>query len=360
MKPRHSSNQNENQDSEEIMASIAETRAQMDNTLDELSERLQPRHILDDVIDWFRSHRSSSGGSSGEKRQKIKRVAGKAAGQVKEKASTAGRAAYSGLREHPIPALLIGAGISMLLVERRRHDNFEYDGEYDTGNETASGVEYSMGYGDLTEGAEAGAPESYALPQHYNEQGGSDSGGMGARLKEKGSQLKDKASHLKERAGERMQNLKQRTSEKTRALRERAGERGSQLKEKAYHGYASGREAFSRTSGEQPLAVGLGFLAVGLLAGMLLPSTRREDELVGPTRDRIVNRTKDAAEDAMQRGKQVAQRAVEVARQQAQEQGLTPEALKEKATAIASQVKDQTREDAQRQTQEFSQQVKQG
>src|SRR5687767_954543 len=114
MKPRHSSNQSENQDSEEIMANIAETRAQMDNTLDELSERLQPRHILDDVIDWFRSHRSSSGGGSGEKLQKIKRVAGKAAGQVKEKASTAGHAAYSGVRQHPIPALLIGAGISML------------------------------------------------------------------------------------------------------------------------------------------------------------------------------------------------------------------------------------------------------
>src|SRR5688572_33385372 len=87
MKPRHSSNQTENQDSEEIMANIAETRAQMDNTLDELSERLQPRHILDDVIDWFRSHRSSSSSAgSGEKREKIKRVAGKAAGQVKDKA----------------------------------------------------------------------------------------------------------------------------------------------------------------------------------------------------------------------------------------------------------------------------------
>jgi hypothetical protein len=182
---------------------------------------------------------------------------------------------------------------------------------------------------------------------------------MMGKLKEKTSQLKEKGTQLKQKAGSGMQSIKERTAEKASALRMRASEKSAHLKERARHGYEHGRESFSRTADEQPLTVGLGFLAIGVLAGMLLPSTRKEDELVGPTRDRIVNRTREAAEDAVHRGKEVAHRAVEVAKQQAQEQGLTPEAFMQKTQAVAAQVKDTTREDVQRQQHEFTEQVKQ-
>jgi len=359
MKPRHSSNE----DSDQIMANIAETRAHMDDTLDELSARLQPRHILDDVLDWFRSRRSSG---SGEGRQRIRQAAGnaagkmkekasRAAGQMKDKASTAGRAAYSSVREHPLPALLIGAGISLLLRERKRRDEYEsYEDESDlTGT-------LDTGYAELPLGEGVG-PETYALPEHYSES--SSSPGFMGKIKGKGSQLgsqlKEKGAQLKEKAGSSMQNIKQRTAEKASALRMRASEKGSQLKEQAYHGYEHGREVFTRTADEQPLAVGLGFLAIGVLAGMLLPSTRKEDELVGSTRDRLVNRTREAAEDAVNRGKHVARTAVDVAKQEMREQGLTPDALKEKAQTMKSKVAEATRDDAQRQKQEFTDQVKQ-
>ena len=212
---------------------------------------------------------------------------------------------------------------------------------------------------DLIEGSEAAAPENYALPHHYSEEHEAGSPGMMDKLKEKTSQWKEKGSELKQKAGTSMQNIKERTAEKTSALRMRASEKGNQLKEKARYGYETSRETFSRAADEQPLAVGLGFLAIGLVAGMLLPSTRKEDELVGPTRDRIVTRTREAAEDAVNRGKHVAKKAVEVAKEQAQEQGLTPETLMQKTQAVASQVKEAAREDLQRQKQEFADQVKQ-
>ena len=53
MKPRHTTNGG----SEDIMAGIEHTRAQMDETLDRLSERLQPRHLLDDLLDYWHSRR---------------------------------------------------------------------------------------------------------------------------------------------------------------------------------------------------------------------------------------------------------------------------------------------------------------
>lgn len=338
MKPRHSSNA----DSEEIMADIAETRAHMDETLDQLSERLQPRHILDDVLDYFRSHR----GSSGNGQHRIRRAAGKTAGQVKEKASDAGRVAYQQVKQHPLPALLIGAGISLLLMERNRGSEDERS-EGSGDGEVTDGMQTGYAEFEPTEGVD---PETYALPHHYT----SDSGSEGTIGK-----LKNKGSQLKEKAGASLHNMKERTTQKTAELRRRAGEKGAQMKEKARHGYEQGCETLKHTAEERPLAVGLGFLAIGVIAGMLLPSTRKEDELVGPTRDRLVNRSREVAEDAVDRGKQVARTAYDTAAREAREQGLTPEVLKEKTRAVASQVKEATREDAQRQQHEFTQELKQ-
>ena len=39
---------------------------------------------------------------------------------------------------------------------------------------------------------------------------------------------------------------------------------------------------------EYPLAVGIGFAALGALIGVLLPRTRREDELLGEQSDQLV------------------------------------------------------------------------
>ncbi|MGZ8900033.1 MAG: DUF3618 domain-containing protein [Limisphaerales bacterium] len=345
MKPRHSSNA----DSEEIMAEIAETRANMDDTLDQLSERLQPRHILDDVLDYFRSRRSDP-----DQRRRLRSAASKTAGhvkdtagQVKDKASDAGHFAFEQVKQHPLPAVLIGAGIAMLLMERNR--GTEYEEVYDSENEMAGDLESGFADMELPEGV---GPESYALPQHYTGDSDSNSDGTLSKLKNKGSELKQKA-------GASLQNMKQRTTEKTADLHRRASERGAQLKEKARHGYEQGYESIKHTAEERPLAVGLGFLAIGVVVGMLLPSTRKEDELVGPTRDRLVNRSREVAEDAVDRGKQVARTAYDTATREAREQGLTPEALKEKTNAIASQVKEATRDDAQRQQREFTQELKQ-
>ncbi len=58
---------------------------------------------------------------------------------------------------------------------------------------------------------------------------------------------------------------------------------------------------------ENPLGLAIGSIAVGFLAGMLIPSTRVEDEKLGPMADQV----KDSA---MQTGQQVAQDAQEQAR----------------------------------------------
>ncbi|MEA2456576.1 MAG: hypothetical protein QOI45_2838 [Thermoleophilaceae bacterium] len=72
---------------------------------------------------------------------------------------------------------------------------------------------------------------------------------------------------------------------------------------------------------ENPLGLALGSVALGFLAGMLVPSTRVEDEKVGPIADDVKERVKETGQEALERGKEVAQEAAQSAKETVQEQG---------------------------------------
>jgi hypothetical protein len=75
---------------------------------------------------------------------------------------------------------------------------------------------------------------------------------------------------------------------------------------------------------ENPLGLALGAVAAGFIAGMLIPSTRVEDEKMGEMSDQVIDQVKDTASEALDRGKQVAtdvaQQAQETAKESGQEQ----------------------------------------
>jgi gas vesicle protein len=70
---------------------------------------------------------------------------------------------------------------------------------------------------------------------------------------------------------------------------------------------------------ENPLGLAIGATAVGFIAGMLVPTTRVEEEKLGPMASDMRERAMDAGQEAMERGKQVAQDAMETARESGQE-----------------------------------------
>jgi len=70
---------------------------------------------------------------------------------------------------------------------------------------------------------------------------------------------------------------------------------------------------------ENPLGLAIGAVAVGFLAGMLIPSTRVEDERMGAISDDVIERAKETGQEALERGKQVAQDAAETAKESGQE-----------------------------------------
>jgi ElaB/YqjD/DUF883 family membrane-anchored ribosome-binding protein len=88
------------------------------------------------------------------------------------------------------------------------------------------------------------------------------------------------------------------------------------------------KQATRRAAGlakENPLGLAIGAAAIGFLAGLAVPSTRVEDEKLGPVADQVKDKAKETGQEALDRGKQVAQEvagtAADTAKERAQEHG---------------------------------------
>jgi hypothetical protein len=93
---------------------------------------------------------------------------------------------------------------------------------------------------------------------------------------------------------------------------------------------------------ENPLGLALGSVAVGFVAGLLLPSTRVEDEKLGPMADQVKDKAKETGQEAVERSKEVAEQAAASAKQPAQQAGREhAEDLKDSAQRKAQETRDQ-------------------
>jgi gas vesicle protein len=90
---------------------------------------------------------------------------------------------------------------------------------------------------------------------------------------------------------------------------------------------------------ENPLGLAIGAVAVGFIAGLAAPSTRVEDERVGPMADQVKDMAKETGQEAFERGKEVARQTAQSAKETAQEAGQEhAEQLKETAAQGARDV----------------------
>jgi gas vesicle protein len=72
---------------------------------------------------------------------------------------------------------------------------------------------------------------------------------------------------------------------------------------------------------ENPLGLAAGAIAAGFVVGMLLPSTRVENERLGPVSDQIKEQAREVSGEAVQHGKDLAQDVAESAADVARDSG---------------------------------------
>jgi hypothetical protein len=305
--------------SKEIRSEIDRTRSDMDETFAALDAKMTPKEIGLELWNLFKG--GSSTGAS-----KLWQVA----------------------REHPMPAAVVGLGLGWLLVETSGKSDKDdaYDGRYRGEYRGANSGAYGYGRTSYRQGYAGTGTGSYAGSGYESDEEGS---GM---LSAAGDKVKDLAGSARDAfstAGDKVSDATDWTKEHASELGHEVAHRATALRGQAKQKARSAKLGFWQTMEENPLMVGAAVLALGVIAGLAVPSTDKEDELMGETRDRLLDDVKEAGQQALDKGKHVAEAVVDKVKEEAQHQGLTAENVVDKVKTVAREATNTVKEEAQRQ-----------
>jgi Protein of unknown function (DUF3618) len=156
----------------------------------------------------------------------------------------------------------------------------------------------------------------------------------------------DVPSRAKEKVSETVDNLKDKVGDTATRAKEAVTGSASQVGDATPDG-AQVKQSARRAVGlaqENPLGLAIGAAALGFLAGLAMPSTRVEDERLGPVADQVKDKVKETGQETLERGKQVAQEATQAAVQTAKEHGQDlAQSAKQNAQEAGSQARSRTR-----------------
>ena len=160
----------------------------------------------------------------------------------------------------------------------------------------------------------------------------------------------DVPSRAKDKVSETVDNVKNMVSGTTTRAKEAVTGTTSRVAEATPSGGEVKQQA-KRAVGlaqENPLGLAVGAVALGFLAGLAVPSTRMENQRLGPVADQVKDKVRETGQEALDRGKQVAQEAASSAAETAKErtkeysQDLTQSA-KQNAQDLGTQTRRRTR-----------------
>ena len=217
----------------------------------------------------------------------------------------AGTVVVESVRSNPVPSMLIGAGVAWLVADRvNRRTRF-----------------ISRAGASLGEAAGVVGERLYEVRGTLAETAGTV-----------GETLSGAAGTVRRRFAETADLARQGASR----VSEYASTGATTAAESARRGYEAGRETVTQTWDRYPLAVGLAALAVGVAAGMLMPGTRAEQEMMGDTAEEMAGRVREATKELVRRGKRAAAAAAEATAAEAARVGLSTEELRQKIKHLAN------------------------
>jgi ElaB/YqjD/DUF883 family membrane-anchored ribosome-binding protein len=285
----------------DIERRIEDTRQRMSEDINALSNKLRPRNL-----------------------------AAQAGEAITEKARDTGTGFVGVLRDNPLPALALGASVAWLVYSARRGDSGR-ENDFMQQNDYAGPERRVGGYQNMT-----------GFRRRFDDFEGQS---RIDRLKTTASRItgdvSDKAHELTHRAGEVADTAKEKAGVVADRARERARERAGRLKA----GAERGMHQLNQETHEHPLRVAAGAAIAGLALGMLLPGTRKENEVMGGARDEVMDRAGEAASRVRDVATEGARQVAETVKAEATEH--RPE-LKSMAADLKNRVTDQVKDVASR------------
>lgn len=242
---------------------------------------------------------------------------------IEHEVSDAGRGLWDTIRDNPIPAGMVGVGLAWLMANgatsgsRSDVDYRTYPRQrplgYGTGPVRPTG--YAAGTGAAAAGGYVDYDEEQSRTEEAKERLSEAAGSAKERAEEATDRVREKARDTADEVRDRASDLKHRASEEMHEMRDRAG---SSVRQAGYRARRAERRVEHAVE-DNPLAAGAIAAALGFAAGMMIPESRREQEMFGPARDRMVdtaerkirsagNKAREAAKDT---ASEVARRTVD-------------------------------------------------
>ncbi|HRV93557.1 MAG TPA: DUF3618 domain-containing protein [Anaerolineae bacterium] len=301
----------ETDDPQEIKAQIEATRTEMSQTIDAIQHKLSPDHLTHQL------------------KQNIKDATkGKVEEMAYQVSDTAGNwrsGLVNTVRDNPIPSALIGLGIGWLLFNNNSTHRSEDDDYYPT-------------YGDM--GSEA-YQSRYFDRAHYLDEETNRGGYIGEDVKDTAHRTKEQASDLaasartglanaagqvKETVSHTVDSVGDLVNHAQEATVEYSGQLAETARDNTYYYSRRAKRTTKDLFYDNPLAAGAVALAAGAIVGMLAPNTQKENELMGPSRDQLVDQVQAKAQETVEKVQHVAEEAgrsaAETAKDEADKQGL--------------------------------------
>jgi len=239
---------------EEVERRIADDRAQIDDTISALQDRLSPGELLDQALQYVKSGGGETAGNLGRT-----------------------------VRENPMPLILTAVGLAWLMSST---------------SSTSRRAEHRDVAGYSTDDHRRADTAAAGLTQHPGE--------TRETFEERKTEARAKALNLQRRAEETAASFRQRVEEAMSSLS--SGTQGRTQHMAASTGDTA-RQVQTQASSfftEQPLIAAAAAVGVGVLVGSLLPTTRMEEEAFGDTAEEVRRRAAGTAKDVGERAERVA------------------------------------------------------
>lgn len=256
-----------------IRAEIEKTRERLGETVEALGAQLNPTNLKQRVKDSVRE-------------ATIGRVQHMAS-NTRERIAETGRGLAQTIRDNPLPAAMAAAGLGWLLLSSRDQRS-------------------------TTKRFTNGEPDEFAIPdESYH------AAGVRERVRDVAENVADKAQDITDRAQEATQRAVQHVKVTGERVVQRARETGDRLTDRADDAMHRVRDTARTTARrvetkyeESPMGVGAVALALGLAIGLSVPGTRKETELMGDARDRLLDKTRERIADTTDKVERVVQKAL--------------------------------------------------
>jgi hypothetical protein len=239
---------------------VDKTRGRIEDTLEELRERLSPPSLIDEALGYAKDN-----GGADFMRNLGRQVA-----------------------DNPLPVALMGAGLAWLMVSQNRSENSAGSpGRLDTSTTRTK------------------AMSNYNDSGRSNMSGENDSSGMTEKAKEMLSKASDTMGGMRDRASDAMGRARETTSGAYEKVSGTVGRSMSSAMDTVSSVVPNPRGLVSFVQEEPMVLAGVG-LALGAIIGAMVPSTEIEERYLGPTAEQLKEQAREAAREQWERGKQYA------------------------------------------------------